>query len=894
MNAKEIRAKFLNYFAEHGHRKVSSSSLVPQDDPTLLFTNAGMVQFKRVFTGEEKREYSRATTSQKCVRAGGKHNDLENVGYTARHHTFFEMLGNFSFGDYFKERAIEFAWELLTNGFGLPADRLYPTVFENDDEAYGLWQKVAGVPAGRISRLGEKDNFWSMGDTGPCGPCSEILIDQGAHIGCQRPDCAPGCDCDRFLEIWNLVFMQFERSADGQMTPLPKPSIDTGMGLERLVAVVQGVQSNFESDLFTPLIEQITKRSGIPYRYGVELKPGDEAFQTNVSTRVIADHARAVTFLINDGVRPENLGRGYVLRRILRRAVRHGRKLGLDKPFLAEIAGGVINALGDVYPDLLENKTYINQIITLEEERFGETLGLGLGILNETMAELHDKKKTVIDGQLAFKLYDTYGFPLDLVADVAREQGLSVDEESFNRAMAAQKALSRASWKGGAASDDKVQPLINELTAQGFKTEFLGYDYLESKGTAALLVKNGQKVTSAAEGDEIIAIFPQTPFYATSGGQAGDVGQISFGPGHGILEVFDVRKAPGTDVFLHAGKVISGQITQTAEAELMVDEENRLSTAKNHSATHLLHKAMREVLGEHVRQSGSSVEHDRLRFDFTHPKLVTPTEIEEIEAIVNRAIGQNLVVSTKVMSIDEATRSGAVALFEERYGENVRVVSMGDFSKELCGGTHVSRTGQIGALVITSESSVAAGVRRFECLTGEAAIAYMQEQRRRLIDLSEALKAKPDELLDRLLKLMGKIKELEKALSQGAASLKGPGAAELAAKAQEKDGLKFLAAQVEAPEPKALRELGDQLKDRLGAKSIIALAALSPENKAMLLVMVGADLTGQFKAGELVAKMAAAVGGKGGGRPDMAQAGGPDGANISKALELAQTLVLGS
>ncbi len=886
MKANDVRSRFLEYFSAHGHRKVSSSSLVPQDDPTLLFANAGMNQFKRIFTGEEKRDYQRATTSQKCVRAGGKHNDLENVGYTARHHTFFEMLGNFSFGDYFKEGAITLAWELLTKEYGLPVDRLYATVYQDDDEAYDLWRKITGLPTDRISRLGEKDNFWAMGDTGPCGPCSEVLIDQGAHIGCGRPDCAPGCDCDRYLELWNLVFMQYERGADGVMKPLPKPSIDTGMGLERISAVCQGVYSNFETDLFTPLIEKVAVMTGIPYVYRRELKPGDEGFATNVSTRVLADHSRAVTFLIGDGVRPENLGRGYVLRRILRRAVRHGRKLGLDKPFLAGLTDVIIEHMKGAYPELVDNGAYIKQIITAEEERFGETLGAGMGMLGEAIEDLGRKKGSVIDGRLAFKLYDTYGFPLDLVGDVAREHGLTVDEARFEEAMAEQKAKSRASWKGSAGTDDRVGALVSELTAEGFTTAFVGYDALTAdQAPLALLVKDGRKAEVAAKGDEVTLVFASTPFYAFSGGQAGDAGEIHFPAG--LVEVYDVQKSPGTSVFLHFGRVVEGEIRAGQAARLAVDERQRLATARNHSSTHLLHKALRTVLGDHVRQAGSLVTFDRLRFDFTNPAAVGAADIEKLEKMVNEAIRRDYPVETQVMNLEEATRSGAVALFEERYGEEVRVVTMGDHSRELCGGTHVASTGRIGAFLIIGESSVAAGVRRFECLTGEAAVEHMQNERRLLAELGGALKARPEELLDRLARLQARVKELEK----GGGRAQATDSAALARAAVEKDGVRLVAARVEAGDPKALRQIGDELKDRLGPQALIGLASASEDGKAMLLVMVGSGLAGRFRAGQIVAQMAARVGGKGGGRDDMAQAGGPEADRIPAALEVLAGLV---
>ncbi len=887
MKAKDVRNKFLDFFGGHGHRKVASDTLVPHDDPTLLFTNAGMNQFKRVFTGEEKRDYLRAASCQKCVRAGGKHNDLENVGYTARHHTFFEMLGNFSFGDYFKEQAIDMAWTLLTKEYGLPADRLYATVYKDDDEALELWHKVAGLPYERIYRLGEKDNFWAMGDTGPCGPCSEILIDQGPQIGCGRPDCQPGCDCDRYLELWNLVFMQFERFADGSMSPLPKPSIDTGMGLERISAICQGVRSNFETDLFTPLIEKASTLTGLSYIYDRELKPGDEGFDSNVSIRVLADHARAVTFLIGDGVRPENLGRGYVLRRILRRAVRHGRKLGLEKPFLAQLTDVLIGEMKAVYPDLADNGAYIKQIITAEEERFGETLGSGMEMLSGAIAELEKKRGRVIDGRLAFKLYDTYGFPVDLVADVAREHGLSVDENGFNEAMEEQKAKSRASWKGAEAYAAQASAHINNLTAEGFTTEFVGYERLSLDGLQpALILKAGEKVQTASVGDELSLVFASTPFYAFSGGQMGDAGRIIF-PG-ALVEIYDVQKAPGTNVFLHLGTVMEGRLSAEQKARLEVDESRRLATARNHSCTHLLHKALRTELGEHVRQAGSLVSFDRLRFDFTHPSAVGPETIEKLEKMVNAAIRADYPVSTEVMSLEEAARSGAMALFEERYGEKVRVVSMGDYSRELCGGTHIASTGRIGAFVIVGEGSVAAGVRRFDCLTGEEAVDFIQRQRALLAQLGAALKARPEELSERVTRLQAKIKELEKG---GAARPAGSSAASLAAGAVERQGFKSLAAKVEASDPKALRALGDELKDRLGPAAVIALAAVSAEGKAMLLVLVGSQLTGRFKAGELVSQLAAEVGGKGGGRPDMAQAGGPDPSGLDKALERFEKLM---
>ncbi|MDR2367781.1 MAG: alanine--tRNA ligase [Deltaproteobacteria bacterium] len=888
MDSKIIRNIFTDFFADRGHRRVPSSSLVPHDDPSLLFTNAGMVQFKRIFTGEEKRDYDRAVTFQKCVRAGGKHNDLENVGYTARHHTFFEMLGNFSFGDYFKELAIEYAWELLTVNYGLPKDRLYASVYKDDDDAFGLWARIAGLPKDRILRLGEKDNFWAMGDTGPCGPCSEIYIDQGPELGCGRPDCGPGCDCDRYLEIWNLVFMQFERDQSGKMKPLPKPSIDTGLGLERMTAALTGAHSNFETDLFRPLLDKISQLSGRPYEYGGAVGPNEPAFQTNVSLRVIADHARAVTFLIGDGVRPENLGRGYVLRRILRRAVRHGRKLGLTKPFLAEMVGAVVENLGHAFPDLVDNAVYIAKVVSGEEERFIETLGSGLSLLTEAIEGLKKAKGTTIPGSLTFKLYDTYGFPVDLVADVARENDLAVDEAGFQEAMEEQRAKGRAAWKAGSKQNDKILEAINGLTAQGLTQKFIGYQSLTlQEAKAHLLFRGEEKTDLAREGDEVTLVFPETPFYATSGGQEGDVGSIAFPDGS--VSIAEVSKAPGSGFFLHQGLVERGEIRPDRAATLTVDEKRRKATAANHTATHLLHRALRLTLGEHVRQAGSMVAHDRLRFDFTHDKAVSPAELDKIELLVNADIRADFTVSTDLMSMDNAVRSGAMALFEERYGEEVRVVTMGP-SRELCGGTHASVTGALGTFIIVSESAVSAGVRRLECLTGGEAILEIQGQREQSRELCQFMKSPPSELLERIKKLQARVRELEKGPAKVERAFNP---SELTKKAVKGDGLSFLAARVQAEAPKDLREIGDAVRDALGPKAVVVLAAEGADKKALLLVMVGKDQIGKHKAGELVSKIAPAVGGKGGGKPDLAQAGGPDVSGLDKALELAKEIVLG-
>ncbi|MDR1870570.1 MAG: alanine--tRNA ligase [Deltaproteobacteria bacterium] len=877
MISSDLRRAFLEYFAKRDHRRVGSSSLVPRDDPTLLFTNAGMVQFKRLFTGEEKRDYHRAVTSQKCVRAGGKHNDLENVGYTARHHTFFEMLGNFSFGNYFKAEAIVFAYELLTTVFGLAADKLYATVFEDDDEAASLWPRLTDIPESRLVRLGEKDNFWAMGDTGPCGPCSEILYDQGPSLGCGKPDCGPGCDCDRYLEIWNLVFMQFSKAVDGSISPLPRPSIDTGMGLERLAAVVQNVPSNFETDLFQPLLAKVSHLSGVPYVYGANLTPNDPSFQTNVSLRVIADHSRAITFLISDGVRPENLGRGYVLRRVLRRAVRHGRKLGLTKPFLSEMCQEVIKTLKEPYPEIADQASYLTSLVRAEEERFGETLGAGLTILNEAINELKATGKTVLAGQVAFKLYDTYGFPLDLTGDVARENALTVDQTGFDAAMSDQKAKGRAAWKAGRPEADEANALVSELTRTGFTTDFLGYDTLTATAeTPALLVCQGHEVTTASVGQAINLVFPRTPFYAASGGQIGDTGTIHFPAGE--VAVQETIKAPG-GVVIHRGQVLKGTIN-LEPATLEVDAAKRRATAANHTATHLLHLALRRTLGDHVRQAGSLVTDTRFRFDFTHQAQVTDEELSLIEAAVNQDIRQNFPVETTVLNYDEAVRSGAVALFEERYGDKVRVVNMGD-SRELCGGTHAQRTGDLGVFLIVSESSVAAGVRRLECLTGGGAFAEVQGQRAKLKELGSLLKARPEELSSRVLRLLERIQELSKPGKPSAPVGLDPKA--LLKKAETLGDISYLAQEVNVAEPKDLRELADALKDQLGPKSLVALAAKSGD-KALLLVAVSPDLAAKFPAGRLIGPMAEAVGGRGGGKPLLAQAGGPNAKDTPKAL----------
>ncbi|MBI5844570.1 MAG: alanine--tRNA ligase [Deltaproteobacteria bacterium] len=863
----EIRSLFLDFFKDREHRVTVSSSLVPQDDPTLLFTNAGMVQFKRTFLGEEKRDYVRAATSQKCVRAGGKHNDLENVGYTARHHTFFEMLGNFSFGNYFKEEAIEYAWDLLTNVFRLPKDKLWITVFRDDDEAHGIWRDKMGVPDNRIVRLGEKDNFWAMGDTGPCGPCSEIHIDRGENLGCGIATCGADCDCDRFLEIWNLVFMQYNRDASGKMTPLPKPSIDTGMGLERIASVLQNTPTNYDSDIFSPIFAEIQKLS--------EKALGADAAD-DVCMKVIADHSRAAAFLIGDGILPSNEGRGYVLRRILRRAIRYGRQLGLTKPFLHDTAGAVAKAMAEPYPELGQNMAFIGNVLSNEEIRFRETLDHGLSVLNEALEELAAKNETVIPGDVIFKLYDTYGFPVDIVEDVVRDRNITLDHVGFTAAMNRQREQSRTVVSFAGASD-----AVKELTAAGVKTEFLGYTGTTAKGRILLLMADGKAVEKAVEGDLIDLVSDRTSFYGESGGQAGDQGLIT-GPG-GEMQVTDTRKDP-TGLFIHHGKISRGSLSRNEPVNLAVNEDRRRATALNHSATHLLHAALRAVVGDHAKQAGSFVNAERLRFDFTHFSALTDEEIAAIEAAVNEKIRANAAICTTEMDAAAARASGATALFEEKYGDRVRVVEMGDFSRELCGGTHTGRTGDIGSFFIVSESSVAAGVRRIEAVTGQGAYDYAKERFALLNSAAKLLKDKPEAVPERVEKLLSTIKEKEKALSdlkvRMAAGETGAGSADII---KEINGTKVISRKVEADNQNALREAADRFRDKIGSGVVVLGSAF--EGKVFLVAMVTKDLAKKFHAGNIVKEIAGMVGGSGGGRPDMAQAGGTDPAKLDEALE---------
>jgi alanyl-tRNA synthetase len=874
MTGNEIRKQFLEYFKKHNHQIVRSSSLVPQEDPTLLFINAGMVQFKRVFLGEEKRNYVRATTSQKCVRAGGKHNDLENVGYTDRHHTFFEMLGNFSFGDYFKEGAIEFAWDLLTNGYGLPADKLWASVYLDDDEAYNLWHKIAGLPKDRIIRLGEKDNFWSMGDTGPCGPCSEILIDRGEQFGCGRPECTAGCDCDRYLEIWNLVFMQFNRDESGKMTPLPKPSIDTGMGLERVVSIIQDVPTNFDTDLIRPIIE---KTESLAERHL------EESRETEVAMKVIADHSRAAAFLIGDGILPSNEGRGYVLRRIMRRAIRYGRNIGLKRPFLFQTAQVVFDIMKEAYPELSAAAAFITNVIKNEEVRFLETLDTGLKLLNDTLAEIQAGGHNQLPGEVIFKLYDTYGFPVDIVQDVVRDSSMRLDMAGFERAMDRQRARSRS-----VATFDQISEAYKGLSARGIKPEFVGYDSLSGESEILVMVADGNEISTAAEGQQVEVVTASTPFYAESGGQVGDTGKIT-APGF-EMEVIDTVKDP-TGLIIHKGNVLAGQIKKGQTVTLQVDRAKREATALNHTATHILHAVLRQVLGEHVKQAGSLVAPDRLRFDFTHFSQVDPDTLDSIERLVNRRIRENLPTSTQEMDAEDAFKSGATALFEEKYGDRVRVVALTDFSRELCGGTHTGQSGNIGLFRIVGESSVASGVRRIEALTGEAALVYTQQAARILQDTAHLIKEKPPGVPRRVKKMLSDLKAFEKEVEH----LKTKAASEAGGTSTDAvksiNGVKVMAQSVAVDTPAALRNLADQYKDKIKT-GIVALGSKSG-SKAMLIVAVTKDLTAKYHAGNIVKEIAAVVGGSGGGRPDMAQAGGTRPEHLEQALAKVYEVVAG-
>ncbi|MCJ7601895.1 MAG: alanine--tRNA ligase [Desulfobulbaceae bacterium] len=870
MTGNDIRQIFLSYFADKGHTLVDSSALVPHDDPTLLFTNAGMVQFKRLFTGEEKREYTRAATCQRCVRAGGKHNDLDNVGYTARHHTFFEMLGNFSFGDYFKKDAIRYGWDFLTKVLGLAPEKLWVSVFEDDDEAYQLWEKIEDLPKGRIIRLGAKDNFWAMGDTGPCGPCSEIHIDQGKEVGCGRPDCAVGCDCDRFLELWNLVFMQFERSEDGAMTPLPKPSIDTGMGLERIAAAIQGVHSNYESDLFTPIIETIAGVAGT--RYGSNAR-------ADTALRVIADHCRTTAFLVADGVLPANEGRGYVLRRIMRRAIRFGRTLGLTRPFLSTITNKVVQEMSPAYPHLNDAAELLEQVVGKEEERFLETLGNGLEMLAKEIHRLKKEKKKIIDGDFIFKLYDTYGFPVDIVRDVSIEEGYGIDEAGYNAAMEAQKAQSRKSWKGSGLTE--LSAGLRQLLTRGVKSRFVGYASRRHQSTLiAIISEQGESSEHAVKEEKVLLVTSETPFYAESGGQTGDQGEITSQSGK--AKVANTIQA-GDGIILHQAEITEGAMTCGDLVELTVHDSRRLAIACNHTATHILQAALKQVLGDHVKQSGSLVEAERLRFDFTHFSPLSRAEIQKIEGIANEAIRANTQLCTENLTKDEAIKSGATALFGEKYGDTVRVVTIDSFSKELCGGTHVQTTGEIGLLKIISETGIAAGVRRIEAVSGRAAFGRFQQEDEKLNMIAGLLRCAPYEAAGRIEKLMSRVKELEKEVGHLHAKLSLASLDSLIEGGKMVKNIRVVAAQIPLDSAKTMREVGDRVRDKLGSGVAVLGGILN--DKVSLLAIVSKDLTDTIQAGNIIKEVAQMVGGGGGGRPDMAQAGGTMPDKLPQALQ---------
>ncbi len=869
MTGAELREKFLKYFEERDHVRVASSSLTPEGDATLLFVNAGMVQFKSVFTGSETRSYSRATTAQKCLRVSGKHNDLENVGHTARHHTFFEMLGNFSFGDYFKEDAIAFGWQFLTDTVGLPKKRLHVTIFTNDDEADQIWRKVLGTGSNPIKRLGEKDNFWSMGDTGPCGPCSEIHIDQGERFGCGKPGCAPGCDCDRFLELWNLVFMQFDRDSSGKMTPLPRPSIDTGLGLERLAAVVQGVDSNWESDLFKPLIHHVEELSG---------KECSGQDREATAIRVIADHSRAAAFLIADGILPSNEGRGYVLRRILRRALRYGKFIGLHEPFLFDCARVVIDMMESAYPELGAHRVLVEKVILHEEERFLDTLARGLVLFEEESNRILGAGGKVLPGSIAFRLYDTYGFPLDLTTDLASEAGLSVDQPGFDGEMERQRTMARQSWEGMQGEDLGV---LRELLEEGARTEFTGYETLEDSGLVTAIIQDGKRTDTATAGSRVEVVTDRTPFYGESGGQVGDRGIIRSN-GNEIHVEDTLRPLP--DLTVHLGIVKHGTFRVGEPVGLRVNDSRRRATMANHSATHLLQWALREVLGDHVQQRGSLVDSRHLRFDFTHFSQISREELDRVEDLVNEKIQANEEVVPSLMSLDEAKRSGAMALFGEKYGETVRMVSIGGFSKELCGGTHTRRTGDIGLFKILEERGIASGVRRIEAVTSTGALDYVRSLEQELAGISDRVRGSRGELLRKLDKLIEEKKSREREVETLKTKLAQGVTTDILEGVKDVKGIRLLARVVEdVSTPKDLRDYADRVKDRL--VSGVALLGARTDGKAFLIAVVTKDLTDRFHAGKIVKKAAEVVGGSGGGRPDMAQAGGPNEADLEDALE---------
>jgi alanyl-tRNA synthetase len=864
----ELRSAFLAYFERNGHKILPSASLIPGNDPTLLFTNAGMVQFKEIFLDLASSEWKRATTAQRCLRVSGKHNDLENVGYTARHHTLFEMLGNFSFGDYFKKDAIHFAWDYLTREIGLDPKRLTASVFREDDEAYDIWHKTMGLPPSRIVRFDEKDNFWSMGSTGPCGPCSEIIYDQGEGTGCGRPGCAAGCDCDRFLEIWNLVFMQFNQDESGKRTPLPRPSIDTGMGLERLAAVVQGVPSNYDTDLFQPILKEISRLCGKPYGGSPDL---------DAPMRVIADHARATAFLITDGIMPSNEGRGYVLRRVMRRALRHGKKLGFDGPFLHKVAGTVVREFSRAYPELENSASFIDTVAYQEERRFLETLDAGLRMVEEEFARMRDTKAAVFPGDAAFRLYDTYGFPVDLTADLCRERGVALDTAGFEEEMEKQRAQSRVSWKGGeVGAHDAV---ASELARNKASVAFVGYERQEAEGRIEAMFLGGVRVSSAGAGEEIDVVTDVTPFYGESGGQAGDTGAI-VGDGF-VLQVTDTRR-PSSELIIHHAKVVEGSVREGQAARLSVDEAKRRITQGNHTATHLLQAALRKVLGTHVKQAGSFVGPDKLRFDFTHFEAVPQEALAAVEEEVNGAVFAARPVCWEQLAYEEAVARGAMAFFGEKYADTVRMVTVEGVSRELCGGTHVRNTTEIGLFRLVSESALAAGVRRIEAVTGLPAWRHLRDEAETLHGVARELKVAGPEVPERVRKLSSQIKALEKSLQEARRRSSRDLVGEILAKAEEREGVRRVAAEVEPMDPAALRELADSVKGKLG--SGLLLLGSREGDRCHLVAGVTADLTSKYSASDIVKKAAAVVGGGGGGRKDMAQAGGSLMAKLPDAL----------
>jgi alanyl-tRNA synthetase len=865
MKSTDIRSAFLEYFREKNHTIVQSSSLLPRRDPTLLFVNAGMVQFKSTFLGEERRPYTRAVSCQKCMRAGGKHSDIENVGHTARHHTFFEMLGNFSFGDYFKKDAMLFAWELLTGQFRLPKEKLYVSVYEEDDEAAQLWADFIDIPGERIVRLGAKDNFWQMGDTGPCGPCSEIIIDQGEAFGCKNQDCRVGCDCDRYLELWNLVFMQFNRDESGTLTPLPKPSIDTGMGLERITAVLQQKKNNFDTDIFAPIISSIQTFAEV--RYG-------EDPRRDISIKVIADHIRAISFLLCEGLMPSNEGRGYVLRRVTRRASRHAKLLEIEGPFLYRLIDSVAEAMGSIYPELVHERDRASKVLLFEEERFARTLEQGMRMLDGIMDNLRDSGANSIPGGELFRLYDTFGFPLDLARDMAMDNGLLIDEDGFNKEMEAQRERARASWVG---EEEAVASIYRELEAETGKTDFIGYERLESDSVIKAILKEKKVVKEAVEGDVVEIILDKTPFYGESGGQVGDTGTLT--SDHADIIVLNTKKEAGLHV--HIVKIKRGRINVWDTIHCLVDAEKRMSTARNHTSTHLLHTALRRVVGDHVKQAGSFVSPERLRFDFSHFHQIERTDIEAIEDFVNEKILEDIRVRTEVTDIQDALRSGVIALFGEKYGEMVRVVKVPGVSAELCGGTHCSSTGQIGMFLILSESSVASGIRRIEALTGKNAFDFLRDKRSELDLIRNILKT--DIPVERLEKLVSESKAMEKEIQKLKTCSPEDTIANALREAYDLNGIKVVTVRQDGLNPNELRLFADNIKDRL--KSGIILATSVNDGSAAILCMVTKDLSGQYNAGDILKKLSSLSGGKGGGKPELAQGGTKDVERLNTALK---------